>query len=77
MTVATEKFVARHLEPGRVSRGGGGARGGAGARAAQDQNQQGGSLLYLDISIFVFRYLYSYCVQLGQASVNPPDLCLK
>ena len=51
MTVATEKFVARHLEPGRVSRGGGGARGGAGARAAQDQDQQGGSLLYLDISI--------------------------
>ena len=45
MTVATEKFVARHLEPGRVSRGGGGARGGAGARAAQNQDQQGGSLL--------------------------------
>ena len=51
MTVATEKFVARHLEPGRVSRGGGGARGGAGARAAQNQDQQGGDLLYLDISI--------------------------
>ena len=47
MTGATEKFVARHLEPRRVSRGGGGARGGAGARAAQDQDQQGGSLLYL------------------------------
>ena len=58
MTVATEKFVARHLEPGRVSRGGGGARGGAGARAAQNQDQQGGSLLYLDISIFVCKFSF-------------------